>query len=543
MISSTKDHQPTIRQVEECICELDYSGAINILELALRSVGPVQDSEPDCLKLRLLYGECCYVVGRWDRAQREFERILERRQGLQWETADANWETVIRALIGQAELQSKRGDSESSMNLLGEARRLAQEKEQKFLGFRLAIEQTEQAGQTGEIEQARINLEKLEGQLPGYPMEDVDYDDELRWARIWAALETQWGLYYFRTSQAAKAEEKFQRALELYQSEAHPSLELAAVYRYLGMMASLQHQYRRALQLHLEGLSLYLKAGYRYGMAKIYDSIGRNFLSSNRLDEASFAFRRAETLSRRLGANAELATIYGKLGQVSMIREDFEGAVRYFKKDLEISSSFKNYYALAYSYRNLGRCLLQIGKYEEAVSNLKEGINLFQYVEDERNLARVLMDLGFAHVKLNQTEEARINQAKALDLFNTHSLRREIAYLQCLNGMVCRAEKNLDEALLQFNQCIEDLQTTSSSAWKAETHYELGLTLKEMGRKDEAVDAFKAAVRTARGSGLSRQVNRYLQELEECDEVQLFEVWLEELPSLGDSGERIPSKI
>ncbi len=103
--------------------------------------------------------------------------------------------------------------------------------------------------------------------------------------------------------------------------------------------------------------------------------------------------------------------------------------------------------------------------------------------------------------------------------------------------MIFRAAGDPQAALAQFSKCIEDLQR-SSSAWKAETYFELGLTYKQLQQKEEAVDAFKNAVRTARSSGLARQVNRYLQELEECDEVQLFEVWLEELPSLGDNVSR-----
>lgn len=44
-------------------------------------------------------------------------------------------------------------------------------------------------------------------------------------------------------------------------------------------------------------------------------------------------------------------------------------------------------------------------------------------------------------------------------------------------------------------------------------------------------------MRTARGAGLTRQVGRYLQELETLDEIELFRVWMEDLPTQGESQE------
>ena len=540
-VATTVDVSRVLEQAQTRMQELDFAGAITKIEQALRAILPSEEPALGVRLLRLHYADSCLVTGRWDRAQREFERLMQF-AGAEEASRESRQEReiLVRSYVGMAEIHSKRGEPDRSKELLGHARQVAERAQDVLWKGRLGVQLAEQAGQTGELDQARSLLEAVEAILPPYPPENEDFDiDEVSpWRDLWAALETQWGLYYFRLSRSKQAEERFEKALSLLQEADHPRLEMAAVYRYLGVQAGLRRQYRKSLQLHLEGLSLYIRANCRYGMAKVYDSIGRTFLSANRLEEATHTFRKSEQLCRRLGANPELATLYGKLGQVSMMKEDFEGAIRYFKKDLEISSQFRNYYALAYSYRNLGRCHLQVGKFSEAVTNLKESLGLFQYVEDGMNLARVYMDLGFAHVKAGDLKETEEVLEKSRALFKEHDLSREMAFLQCLEGILARNRDLPEAAEKHFRDCIDSLSGGGSGVWVAETHYELGMLYRSQGRDELAVDSFKAAVRTARSAGLARQVNRYLAELEVCDEIQLFEVWLEELPVLQESSEK-----
>ena len=534
------DIKKVLAHAQDRMAELDFAGAITKIEHALRSTLPSEEPTLAVRKMRLLYGESCLVTGRWDRAQREFERLLQVAGADESSLTDASERDVfLRAQVGMAEIHSKRGEPDKSKEALQQSRQLADKASDLKWSLRLQIYLAEQAGQTGELDSARSMLESIEKQLPAYPPtdDDVDPDEIAPWRDLWADLETQWGLYFFRLARPKQAEERFEKALSFHQEADHHRLEMASVYRYLGVQASLSRHFRKALQLHLEGLSLYIKAGCRYGMAKVYDSIGRTFLSANRLEEATYTFRKSEQLCRRLGANPELATLYGKLGQVSMMKEDFEGAIRYFRKDLEISSQFRNYYALGYSYRNLGRCLLQVGKFSEAVTNLKESLGLFQYVEDGMNLGRVYMDVGFAHAKAGELDEAVEASEKARSLFKEHSLVKENAFLQCLEGIIARGHKKDAEAEKFFEDCIRSLTGGGSGVWIAETYYELGLLYRAQNKLEQAVDSFKAAVRTARSSGLARQVNRYLSELENCDEIQLFEIWLEELPVPRESAE------
>lgn len=510
------DLKQAIDEAQQRMAQLDFPSANRLLEESLRTT---PEDHPDLEQGRLLLAETSLIVGRWERAQRELERLLESA-----EQAD----TKVRVRLGLGELHSMRGEPEQAREQLTQAVSVAEAAGLPRRTLEARVRLSAVLGQTGEMDSARQMLERCESEC-----QQFDGVPECR--ELQAALDTQWGLYWFRLSQRRNAEERLERALTLLEELPVRSLEEPTILRYLGVMASLRREYRRSLQLHTQALELYTQAGHRYGQAKVYDSIGRTLLGANRLDEAIFTFKKSESLCRRLGANAELATLYGKLGQVAMMREDLEGAIRYFQKDLELSTRYRNYYALGYSYRNLGRCLMQVGRFEEAVVNLKESIGLFQYVEDWINLARVYMDLGFAHAKAGQLPEAIEVRSRAAALFLEHDLKRESAFLRCLDGIIARAQDDVDEAEKCFRDTVDLLDGKSSGVWLAETYYELGVLYRQAGHRSRAIQAFKSAVRTARGAGLNRQVGRFLQELEALDELELFQVWMEDLPVLGEA--------
>jgi len=506
-----------IAQGEELLKNLDYSAALRHFDRVLKQAQkiPGDDRDYKVARARNRYAKACQVVGRWDRAQREFRRVVE--SELEGEERIA----VAEALLGLGLTLSRRGERDEAKDHFEEARDVAEELELEHRIAEALCHLAASAGRTGELEEARDMLERAKDYVPDNPKDDAERE-------LLALYYSQYGLYYFRTGNNIPATDNFQKALDTLADQ--PSLEAAACRRYLGVMCSLKGQHRQTLEHHLEGLRIYKMAGCRYGQAKVYDSIGRTFLANNRMEEAIFSFKKAESICRRLGANSELATLYGKLGQVYMIREDYETAVKYFRRDLDISSRNGNYYALGYSYRNLGRSLIQVGITEEAITNLKESIGLFQYVEDHQNLGRVYMDLTQAYVKAERSQEAREMAVKAEAIFGEQQMDRELAFLKSLKGVICRLTRDYDQAEKLLKEAIDELPEKGPAGWRAEAHYELGLLFRQQKRYAEAVSAFRDALDIARAAGLSRHTGRYLRDIESLDETELYRAWMKDLP-------------
>lgn len=509
------DYDAMMEKGRASAASLEYGQALRAFDKALKTAQKMTDEERSVkvARARNGYAEACLVVGRWDRAQRELRRTVD---------SELGGEETVNAYLGLGTVLSRRGERDEARDYFTTALELAREIGNQRLEAVTLCNLGANSGRTGEMDDAQKLIDtaqELYSQLDDHP------DNP----QVAALVEAQYGLFHFRAGHNEQAERHFEKALRALGGK--PSLEEAAVRRYQGVMAGLRQHHREALNCHLEALRIYKQAGCRYGQAKVYDSIGRTFLSVNRMEEAIFAFKKSEAICRRLGANSELATLYGKLGQVYMIREDYETAVKYFRRDLDISSRFRNFYALGYSYRNLGRSLIQVGIVEEAITNLKESLGLFQYVEDAINLGRVYMDLCQAYVKAERPSEARDVGRKASSIFKDNKMERELAYLTALHGTIHRLEGEFEEAESCLRQAIERLPAKGGAAWRAETHYELGVLYRQQDRLPEAVSAFRDALRIARDAGLNRQTGRYLRDIESLDETELFRAWMEDLPS------------
>jgi tetratricopeptide (TPR) repeat protein len=520
LLSKMEEERPfdeMMEQGEELLKRLDYSAALRHYDRVLKSAQKLTGEGRDykVAKARNRYAKACQVVGRWDRAQREYRRVVE--SELEGEDRSA----IAEALIGLGVTMSRRGERDEARDHFVEARDVAEDLGLPQRKAEAMCHIAAASGRTGELEEAKNILEDARQYVPEQPQDAGERE-------LSALYHSQWGLYYFRTGNNGAASESFQKALDVLGDQ--PSLEAAASRRYLGVMCSMRGQHRQTLEHHLEGLRIYKLAGCRYGQAKVYDSIGRTFAANNRMEEAIFSYKKAESICRRLGANSELATLYGKLGQVYMIREDYETAVKYFRRDLDISSRNGNYYALGYSYRNLGRSLIQVGITEEAITNLKESIGLFQYVEDQINLGRVYMDLTQAYVKAERAHEAKEVATKAEAIFEEQNMDRELAFLKCLKGVICRLTRDFANAEKLNTEAIEELPEKGPQAWRAEAHYELGILYRQQKRYPEAVAAFRDALDIARAAGLSRHTGRYLRDIESLDETELYRAWMKDLP-------------
>lgn len=512
------DYEAMMDKGHECVARLEYGNALRSFDKALKSAQKMTDDgrAAKVARARNGYAEACMVVGRWDRAQRELRRTIEA------ELSGEDRQETVKALLLLGTILSRRGERDEAREHFSAALDVAEEIGHRPLSAVSLCHLGANSGRTGELDDALKLIDRARDLHDGL-------DERLKEPEVGALIESQYGLFYFRTGQNEKAEEHFARALEVLGGK--PSLEEAAVRRYQGVMASLRQHNKEALNHHLEALQIYKKAGCRYGQAKVYDSIGRTFLAVNRMEEAIFSFKKSESICRRLGANSELATLYGKLGQVYMIREDYETAVKYFRRDLDISSRFRNYYALGYSYRNLGRSLIQVGIMEEAITNLKESLGLFQYVEDSINQGRVYMDLCQAYVKAEKPADAKENGQRARAVFKDNKMERELAFLTALHGTIHRLEGKVDEAEQCFKDAISKLPAKGGAAWRAETYYEMGILYREKDQLPEAVAAFRDALRIAREAGLNRQTGRYLRDIESLDETELFRAWMEDLPT------------
>lgn len=117
---------------------MDHQRANQLLEESIRTSA---DSSPELEHARLLLAETSLVVGRWERAQRELDRLLE---------APSNPEFHIRTLLGLGELFSMRGEPEQARDYLQKASVLAESNQLDRWVLECLERQERLGGKTGE---------------------------------------------------------------------------------------------------------------------------------------------------------------------------------------------------------------------------------------------------------------------------------------------------------------------------------------------------------------------------------------------------------
>ncbi|MCA9794937.1 MAG: tetratricopeptide repeat protein, partial [Candidatus Eremiobacteraeota bacterium] len=272
-VGESVDYGELMEEGQQLVEKLDYSAALKVFDRALKASQKMTGDEKALLVARARngYAECCEVVGRWDRAQRELRRTVES------ELEGEERFEVARALLELGTVLSRRGERDEARDHYQEAMEVADEIGAVRLKTIAQCHLGANSGRTGEMDSSYRHLEDATRAVNELP-------DDPENAEVKALLESQYGLYYFRTGQNKKAEEHFQAALKALDGK--PSLEEASVRRFLGVMAGLRREHREALNNHLVALKIYKEAGCRYGQAKVYDSIGRTFLAVNRMEEA-----------------------------------------------------------------------------------------------------------------------------------------------------------------------------------------------------------------------------------------------------------------
>jgi tetratricopeptide (TPR) repeat protein len=467
--------------------------------------GEVAQTRAQMLVLR---GRAREVLGQWGGADEDVRAVLGLATRLEDRTA------LVAALLIMGELQKNRGDLQDAQDTYMNAARVAEAIEDKLGGAEANLALASIFSKMGDPQQGEQRLASVFSAVRG--LEALP-----RACRVLCAATVHKAVEEFRRGSQEETVNLCREALKLMEDDPL-ALEAAEAHRFLGVVASMRLQHKEALEHHLRALDIYKKFGYRFGQAKIYNSIGQTLLQMSRSDEALHFMEKAEGICSELGALGEAATLYGKLGQAYLQKEDFDKAIQYFQKDLQLTRKLGGKRALAYIQRNLGQSLGQAGDVSQAVAHFKESLQLFQQVGDELNTGKLYMDLCYVYVRQKNYERAKGMAQWAVNIFSKLKQSFEIAYMNTLLGMIKRGEKNFVESEKHFKDASEFFKFRDPTNRLVETLYEYGLLLVDMGKKDRAMERLVEALTTARSLGLKEQANRCFAALEQLDEIYLI---------------------
>jgi len=464
-------------------------------------------------QMLVLRGKARQILGDWPSAEEDLRTVL----GLATRLSDRS--SLVDALIIMAELQKDRGDLQESQDTYANAARVAEAIDDRLGAAEASLALAAICSKMGNAAECETHLEAARTTAEAHR-------GQPRAMRILAAVTIQRAVEAMRKGAQDETLSRCREALALMQDDPL-SLEAAEAHRFIGVVASMRLQHKEALESHTRTLDVFKKTGYRFGQAKIYNSIGQTLLAMSRSDEALHFMAKAERICSELGAMAEAATLYGKRGQVYLQMEDFPRAIEWFQKDLQISRARASRRALAYIHRNLGMAIGQSGEVSEAIGHFKESLQLFQALSDELNAGKIYMDLCELYVRQKAFDRARAMAQWATNILSKLKQPFEMAYMDALMGSILRGEKNYPEAEKHFRNAVEFFNFREPTARLVDTLYGYAKLLVDMGRKDRAMERLKEALEIARDLGLKQQSARCFGALEALDEIYLLRTFVE----------------
>jgi tetratricopeptide (TPR) repeat protein len=196
---------------------------------------------------------------------------------------------------------------------------------------------------------------------------------------------------------------------------------------------------------------------------------GKKYFEEGNYEKAVEAFKRAvNKYPKRDDTYFYLGYSYSALGQS-------KPAIEAFQKVLDLDA--KHFTALF----NLGNAYADEGQYEKAIESYHRVTTL------QANVPRVYYNMGVAYIELNRSEDAVKAFREATRLRADHAM----AYYNL--GILYGTAGDYEEAAKAFRQALAlKMKGVEAQYSLDEAHFNLGLALAKLKRKEEAMEQYQA---------------------------------------------------
>jgi tetratricopeptide (TPR) repeat protein len=194
-----------------------------------------------------------------------------------------------------------------------------------------------------------------------------------------AAVLGNLGLIYQTRGELDKAEEMFQKSLEI--SEPQGMMELTAnQYGNLGLIFQTRGELDKAEEMFRDGLKIDEKLGRLEGMAAKYGNLGLIYMDKGELDKAEEMHLKSLEIEKKLGRQEGMASGYGNLGLIYMDKGELDKAEEMFRDGLKIDEKLGRLEGMAAKYGNLGAVYKKRGDIKKALEYWEKARDLYERI-------------------------------------------------------------------------------------------------------------------------------------------------------------------
>jgi CHAT domain-containing protein/Tfp pilus assembly protein PilF len=364
------------------------------------------------------------------------------------------------------------------------------------------------------------------------------------------------GMGSFQRGDFEQAAVSWNEAARRFEAEQKPSrrsqalIQLAQAYRSLG-------QYRDALKNLESALAVAEASGDRAQTALAMATIGDVYIATGPTEAAQKYLQEALRRAKEINNDGLAATVLNNLGNLASSQKKYPEALSFYRESASLAKPGKNQPLAVRAMINGATASISNKQPKEAKALLDGAAEQIQSLEPTQEKAMGLMNIGLAYFNLRasfpETKDALFllahrNLSEAGTVADGIGDRRTASYAWGHLGRLYEIEDRYPESLQLTRRATFAAQQVNAPESLYRWEWQTGRLLTKMGNVDDAVNAYRRAVRTLQSIRPELSVNYGSPQESFRDTIgpvyfELVDLLLKRAASVQDPGQAAPYLI
>jgi CHAT domain-containing protein len=307
----------------------------------------------------------------------------------------------------------------------------------------------------------------------------------------------------FRRGAFAVALTSYEAALRINEKDANPGGQCEAL-TMLSQVSQFTGQYRRALESLEKALAIARRLNDRRRIAAVLGAIGNAHIGLGNGELALKYLREGLAIAGESGSSDVIASIQNNLGNLYSAQSNYAEARKAYRESTLLADKAGNLSLAASAGINGATAAMREGNYADSSSLLAQAGPLLSKTVDSYVKTYGLIGAGLLYTdlrgRLPDQAEPLLLQAytafnEALAVAQRLNDKRTISYAYGYLGKLYEDERRYQEALELTERAVFAAQQVNASEALYRWHWQSGRILARMGNRDEAIVAYRHAIR------------------------------------------------
>jgi tetratricopeptide (TPR) repeat protein len=306
-------------------------------------------------------------------------------------------------------------------------------------------------------------------------------DEILRKAQLFLDI----GDNYWDIGEQDKALDYFRKSLKLC-NKINEDIIKVETYQRLGSIKADMFLFPAAIAHFEKAIEISNKIFNDESLGELYRGLGGIYHRIGAVDRAIEYFTKSAEIANKMDDIKTLIKDYNQLGVIYEEKGDFENAFFYYNIAFSRLKKIDDVKIKAKLINNIGMLYYDKGEYKKATKRFEELKKLGEELHNEEMMGRALVNGAHALIKNGEIEKAKEYNKKGDEIFHKIKDRNMLLGVKLNTALIYSTCEKHDSMIKIFDELFNDLKDIYAPYIHGIMHYEFGLCLINIGRREEA---------------------------------------------------------